>query len=237
MLDLSKCTIVESVPVEVLSTIGTVEEGMAAIHVLENGRGKVRPSTGASGEIFRGVFLGNPTVSTSGRRVESLTVPAASPFTLTLAKTPVGDPSVVVEAAGANARVVLAKAASASTTEYAISGSVVTVHSSFAGRKLTVTYEYSLTVAEAQLLPGINTLARNDLGVAAAMGLITTGEIFTTNYAPEVDWASFSSSNQIKLAANGRFTLGGSGGTIANAVVTKVPGVNDTTLGLYLNAA
>lgn len=236
MLNLSACTIIETRPVEIAAGITSIQEGCALVYVLENGVNKMKPSTGAAGEFYAGVALGNPVIPTRTNKIESIKVPATSPYTVTLARAPLADPFIAVEAAGANPRVVLAKAGAASSTEYAISGSVVTLHSSFAGRTLTVMYPYSISYAEViQGLPGFDASRVTDLTSVPALGCIAVGEIYTDMFDPSVDWASFSSSNRIKLAANGMFTIGGSGTTI-EGVVTALPTVTNGYLGMRIPA-
>ena len=236
MLNLSACTIIETRPVELAEGITSLQEGCALVYVLENGISKMKPSRGAAGEFYAGVSLGNPVIPTRSNKIEQVKVPAASPYTVTLARAPLADPFVAVEAAGANPRVVLAKAGAASATEYAISGSVVTFHSSFAGRTVTVMYPYSISYSEVvQGIAGFDASRVTDLTSVPTFGCIAVGEVFTDMFDPSVDWASFSSSNRIKLAANGMFTIGGSGTTV-EGVVTAVPSVTNGYLGMRIPA-
>lgn len=239
MLDLNRCTIVESVPATLASTVLAIEEGLALVNVLEGGYGRVKPSNADSGEMFRGVALGNAGQSTNMKKYETFTVPASSPYTVTLARTPSADGVVVLNAAGANPRIVLAKAGTASATEYAISGNVLTFHSSFAGRTGYMVYPTPMLATEASQLQygSANKFGGMDLSIIPAIGLITTGEVFIDNYDPTSDWASWTTATPVKLAANGVFTLGGSGASVTSIAVTKVPSAGDPWLGLYLNAA
>lgn len=240
MLDMNRCTIVEQVPATLASTVTAIEEGLALINVLEGGYGRVAPSAGASGEMFRGVAHGNAGTSLTGKRVEVVTVPSGSPYTVTLARAPIGDVSVVIRASGANPRVVLAKhATTPSGTEYTISGSTITFHSSLASRVADVTYSAAVTAAEAQQQQygNYNKFGSMDLSVISSIGLITTGEVFIDNYDPTSDWGGWTTATPVKLAANGVFSLGGSGVSVASIAVTKVPVAGDPWLGLFLNAA
>lgn len=238
MLDLNRCTIVESVPGTLASTVMSIEEGLALVNVLEGGYGRVAPSTGASGEMFRGVALGNAGQSTQIKRYEKFTVPSNSPYTVTLSRTPIGDGVVVIEAGGSNPRIVLLKASAASATEYAIAGNVITLHSSFAGRTGYVVYTSPMLATEAAQTQygSANKFGTMDLSIIPAIGIITTGEVYIDNYDPTSDWASWTTATPVKLSADGVFTLGGSGSSIESIAVVKVPVAGDPWLGLYLNA-
>jgi hypothetical protein len=61
-------------------------------------------------------------------------------------------------------------------------------------------------------------------------GAVELGDIFTSEFDVGVDW---SSATAVKLGADGKFTVGGSG-TAVNAVILKRPTAGDPVLGLAL---
>lgn len=237
MLNINASTLMETRPGTLASGITTMDEGTALVYVLENGVGKVKPAAGGANEVFAGVALGNPIMSTQTNRVETFTVPGTAPYQIKLARTPVGDPLVVVEAnSSGGTKVTLAKNASASATQYAISGNVVTLDSSFAGRTVRAQYAHALTVQELIQGPyGFDSNRVTDLGSVPAVGIISVGEVFVDNFDPLADWETWSGSNPVKLAANGKFTLGGSGATV-DAAVIAVPSVASGFLGLKIQS-
>lgn len=236
MLNLPKSQFIQTIPLQVASDILAIEEGSALVYVWENGLQKVKPSTGASGEFFAGVSFSRATTPTDAPIVEEITIPEDSPYTVTLAKTPVSDPGVVVLAEGSNPKVVLAKGSSADADEYAISGKVITVHSSYAGRTIKVTYRYTLSHAEAIYKFNFDSFATVDLVSAPTVGVVKDGFIVTDCYDVTADWSSWSASNPVTLSSDGKFTLGGSGEELTNVAVMAIPSVLDGFLYLHLAA-
>lgn len=238
MLNINASTLMETRPGTLASGITALEEGSALVMILENGIGKVRPSQGLATEAFAGVSLGNPSLPTSVVRVESFTIPAQSPYTITLARAVVGTPLVVVEAVpGGAVKVTLAANATASSTQYAIAGQVITLDSSFAGRTLRVQYSAALGVAEAvQGDYGFDSNRVTDLTSVPAVGIFSVGEVFTNMFDPLSDWETWvASSAPVRLGAGGKFTLIGSGAVVP-AQVIAVPGVASGFLGLKISA-
>lgn len=230
MLELSKCNIQQSVPANVASNVTYMPEGSAVVHVFDNGEAKATPSTGVAGEVFMGVSMTRATTPTDAPMVEVKSVPYVAPFTVSLTRTPT-DPllvGVVVVESGVLPRVVLTKAAAASATNFSLAGSVVTVDAAYADRQLKLVYRFALTHQEALLMFNYDSQATVDLVALPVIGLIQTGDIATDMYDPTVDWSSWSSANPVRLAANGKFTLGGAGTALNNALVTAVPSSNSS---------
>lgn len=235
MLNINASTLMETRPGTLASGVTACDEGTALVFVLENGVGRFKPSAGVANEVFAGVALGNPAPVTRTNRVEEIVVPAQSPYTITLARAPLANPLVVVKAAGANAKATLAyHASTVSSTQYTISGSTITVDSSFAGRTIRVQYPYAISAAELIQGPyGYDSNRVTDLTSVPAMGVITVGEVFVDNFDPASDWETWGGATPVKLGANGIFTLGGSGVAI-DAAVISVPAVGNGFLGLKI---
>lgn len=230
MLELNRSTIIETHLQEVASTVNSLAEGTAMVHVLEGGKGVVKPSAGTSGELFAGVSHSKFLRPTTAMMVELLTVSNASK--VTLARTPVGAAADrgVFNAAGA----ALTSGTVDGNTKYSLSGKEITVHADLNGTVIKVQYAYELTANEAALLYGSD-LAILDVSAAKNVGLITTGVIFTDQYDPAVNWAGTTGiSPAVKTGAGGKFTIGGNG-FATDAVVVSVPTANDPWLGLRLH--
>lgn len=236
MLNMAKCSFIQTLAVPVSSTVIAVEEGTPMVYFLENGELVVKPCAGASTEFFAGVAFTRATTPTTAPKVEEITIPATSPYTVTLGKTPLADPAAYILASGANARVVLTKDTTADATHYSKAGAVLTFHSSFAGRTVQVVYNYTLSHAEAVLKFNFDAFATVDLVTAPVIGLVKDGIIYTDKYDISVDWASWSGSTDITLGANGLFTIGGSGAVLDNAAVVSLPDTVDGFLGIHINA-
>lgn len=236
MLNINKCSFIQTLAVPVASTVLAIEEGQAMVYVIENGEAVVKASTGVAGEFFAGVAWSRATTPTNAPLVEELIVPSAAPYTVTLAKTPLANPAAYVLASGASPRVVLAKSAAADATHYAIAGDVVTLDASFAGRTIQVVYRYTLSHVEAVYKFNFDAFATVDLVSAPVIGIVKDGIIYTDMFDETVDWASWSASTPVTLGANGKFTIGGAGAVLDNAAVVAIPSVTDGMLGLHINA-
>jgi len=225
MLDLAKCEIIDSRSLPLLSTVLTLEEGVAMVYDMENGKGVIKPSTGASGEIFAGVSqMKHVTPSQANIVVETL-IPASGPYTVTLAKTPVNAASVNVYIAG-----VAATQGTVADNVYSVSGNVLTFHSADAGLAIKVLYRYALTAAEAAMIYGgeiIGQTVQDEVNVTT----ISTGTIFTDSFVIADTWEA--GAGPVYLGESGKFTLQ-SGGTALDAVIVGAPSVSNGMLGLSL---
>lgn len=223
MLDINKSMFIDTYPLDVASTVTALEEGTALVYVMENGKGKVKASTGAASEIFAGVAVSRATTPTVAPMVEELTIPATAPYTVTLARLPVGAIGVVL--VDGETRTVLAAIGSAPTAaQYTRTGKDITVHADNAGAVLKVVYSYTLTHQEAVLKFNFDAFASVDLAVVPVVGAVYEGVVYTTFYDNTVDWDSFGA-QPVKLAADGKFTLGGSGASV-NAQIVEAPSAN-----------
>lgn len=226
--------LVKSYPV--IDGVNSIEEGLALTfaYPFTNGVAKVQVGSTSSTDQFAGIaYYQYRVLPTKLNAVQVSTVPATGPFTISIAKTPFAPATeirvVVTSPLGVNT--VLAYAGAASATEFAVSGQVVTLHSSFAGFTATITYSYTPSAVEARTFfgdvrPGISNTS--SLGVINA---IYRGVIVTTNYDPAADWAANSA---VKILANGYLSKTSSGMAIPNAIVKEVPSVGKPYLTVEL---
>jgi len=225
-------------PAAVLSAVGAA--------MVQGPLGTVTPGTGGSGELFVGASLSQPLTLLNFPKVEALIPSAAN--TVTLFATPLSGTLRVIDTA-TNATITLGTPSS-SATQYSISGNVVTVNVARVGVSTTFFYQYAPTTVQARTLQGdIQPGGAASLSTGT-VGVIRAGLIFTTEYDPTVDWTA--ANPAVKVGANGRFTIGGSGAVVPNAQVIQFPvatsltgsqvgsaNVNapqDALLGLYFSA-
>lgn len=224
MLDLSKSTIIDTRTYPPLSSLTTIEEGSALVGVMESSVLKAKPSAGSAGEFFLGVAQYRRGVPTESNLTVETVVPATGPYTVTLAKTPVGASSVKVYIAGA-----AATQGTPAAGVYSISGTTLTFHSSDAGKALKIVYRFALTVSEATFLYG-NDMISNQLIPGVEISAISTGVVYTDMFVITDTWETLGT---VYLGASGKFTLQ-SGGTAIDAVVVATPSTANGFLGLSL---
>lgn len=233
MLDLNKSTLIETIQYEVAAATIRMEEGQALVAVLENGSMKVKPSTGAAGEFFVGVSIARAAMPTVAPRVEELTVPATGPYKVNLGRAPNGIVGATV--VDGSTRTQLTAQGSADSTHFSRSGQEVTLDSSFAGKKVIFRYSNDVTAKEAALMYGYDAFVAVDLSLAPVVGVIREGLIFTSCYDPLIDWDSVGGNNVIKLASDGRFTIGGNGKELQATVYQTPAASNNGMLALLIN--
>jgi len=219
-------------------------EGVVLVGVLENGVEVAKMATGAASEKVLGFAkLDNETL-TFGAKVEEVTIPATSPYTVTLSHGSLqgsgpSSYSVRVDNAGSD-MTQDGSIGHPATTEFKVSDAAageLTFNSAQAGDTVTVYYRYDLTAVEAtQVLPGVRSINN---GGSAALGQVTVmggvGEVYTHEYDVTADF----STGTLKTLANGVVTMGGSGTDLAALgwVVIKLPDTNDPALGLRILTA
>lgn len=236
MLDLNKSTLIETIQHAVATGVNRMEEGMALVAVLENGKMKVKPATGAAGEHLVGVSIARAAMPTIAPRIEDLVVPATGPYTVNLGRTPAGVVGATV-LVNASTRTNLTAAGAADTTHFSRSGQVVTFDASFAGKTVQMRYSNDVSTKEATLLYGFDAFVSVDLALAPVIGVIREGIIYTSCYDPLVDWDAIGGSNKVQLATGGIFTMN-SGGQETSFVATvyETPSANNRgMLALLIN--
>jgi hypothetical protein len=224
--ELSKISDSMEKPVAAGATV--TAEGQALVAVAGGG---VKPATGAAGEIFAGIAMAQQITPLALPKVERLIVAADN--TVTLAGTPLASTLRVVRTDTGAALV--AGTPGTNATDYSISGTVVTVNSALVGKTVEVAYRFAPTTLQVKAIQG-------DIppGGAAALllnsvGVVIKGDVVTTEFDTTADWSTVSASTPIKLAANGLFTIGGSGATVAGAYVTQLPSAESPFLGIHIN--
>lgn len=203
------------------------EEGQALVNVKEGLETVVRPSTGASGEVFAGVSMTRNSPPTILPWIAEAVVPSS--LSVELPRLPVSG-QILVKLGTAKATLVAG--APAAEGEVQLIGQRLNF---FAGSENTpyfIQMAYEPTQAEAAQLLGNMPIGGISAQVQGVVGVITRGDIATTFYDASAD---FQGALKVNLGADGKFTVGGSGTKVAEATVITAPSAENTALVLRLN--
>jgi hypothetical protein len=235
----SHTTLERSKDVATGSTVSA--EGLVLVGVLEGGVEKVKPATGAGSEKVVGFSKLDNESLTHDSKVEVVTIPAVSPYTVQLSHGLVAGsgPTSYEARVNASAGVDWPQHATPNAQTFKVSDAtagVLTFNSADAGKTVTVYYRYQLTAVEAtQLVPGvrsINNAAAAQLKQVTVMG--GHGEVYTKEFDITKDY----STGTLGTLAGGKITL--SAGTDLSALgwqVIKLPDASDAHLGLRIQTA
>jgi len=204
-------------------------EGSALVAGYSAGQFGVRPSTGGAGEKFVGVSLSRPIVPGFAPVIERLVVPASG--VVQLKSAPLAGQTRVVNA-GTGTAFTIVGGAPAAATEAQPTGTTVVFQSAVQGTTVIVTYVRALTVAQALMLQGNADIGGPAGAYFGQTGVITRGDVFTTEFDTLADW---STPSDLTLGANGKFTVGGAGGKVPGYVISA-PAEGAAFLGLHINA-
>lgn len=229
---------------DVAAASSVAKEGSLMMSVLEDGVEKVQPCAGGAGEVPVGFSMLDNESFVDDVAVETITVPATAPYTVTLANGSIagtGPASYEVRVPGVTQNAGVAAGQFAVTNA---AGGVLTFNVAEAGTSYTVTYRYNLTAAQAIVRGLTGNTADGGPGQRAINNLSSAqfkqvtvmtghGEIFTKEFDVLVDWSA--AAPTIKTAAGGRVTIGGGGTTLTQVRVIKVPSESDPHLGLAID--
>jgi hypothetical protein len=236
MLDLARTRPFQSNDIPLSTTVTNIEAGACLVSITESGIEKVVTSAGTSSDKeFVGVAFTEPFRPTTMTNVE-LDYPTTAAPSVALQYAPVSLSTVEVLINGVAAGTIQSGSPGASTGVVQIVGSTLTLNSTDAATNptLTVTYQYTLTVLQAQMLFGDGVPGAMAADVVGVIGVIQKGYVYVTNFDASQNWAA-AQITTLKTGANGRFTVGGSGCTVPGRVVFT-PTSDIPYLGLLLNA-
>jgi len=228
MFDLNRTFYNRAVEKAVATGATVAKEGLALVSAIENGAEVVKPSTGASSDKFVGFsLLTNVTPDVLNKYVEA-TIPAASPYTVTIEHSSLVSGQIVANDLTAGEQLTLGDPA-ANDDEFSVSGTTLTFNAARAGHSIVIGYRYYPTVLEATSTyyeGSINNKAAQLFNkVAVAVG---PGEFYTMEYDVTTDWSAVA---DVRLGADGILTGAGSGTIISHRVV-NVPGLSSPFLGI-----
>jgi len=235
MLDMSRSRSFRSIERPVVSGQSIAEEGLALMYQPSGGAaGFVQTADATAGRVLAGISYGTRVSPTTFISVETYTIPSSSPYTVTVTQ---AITSGTVLAKLASGTVLTVTGSPPATGEVQVTGgsAVLTFNSAQAGLTFTVTYRYSLTVQQAQMLVGDPQPSSNTPATATGqIGMMLIGDIYTSEFDSSVDWNA-ANVVDIRLAANGRMTIGGSGTVVYPAVkVIAGPTADYPFLGLSI---
>lgn len=203
------------------------DEGMASVFVKEGDQTVVRPSTGAAGEIFAGI--------SQSRNAPPIFLPhvvdgiKAVAEGLELPRTPIAG-QILVRLDGSAATIVAGAPAAAG--EVQLQGVDITYHADDLGKEVAYQMMYEPTVTEARQIKGDVPVGGLPSSAQGVIGLVKEGDVATTYFDASADWSGVLA--EVKLGADGLFTVGGSGATVPNCVVASAPSAANPTLVLSL---
>lgn len=213
-------------PVETGALIA--DEGMALVFAKQGDSTVVRPSTGASGEIFAGVSMARNTPPLFMPFVFEGVVPADG--VLELPRTPIAD-QILVRVAGTSIEVAAGDTVPTDATKVNLDDNEVRFHASQRGAEVFVQIMYEPTVTEARQVKGDVPVGGLSTIAQSVTGVITKGDVATTYFDASAD---FSSAIQVRLGADGIFTTTGSGTLIPGVTVQQAPSAASPVLVLNI---
>jgi hypothetical protein len=238
--------IVRSIEYPVIAGATVTHEG-APLSWSAAGNG-VQPCSGTSTDRFAGISFNQQYTPTTLPWVDTLTVPALTPYTATLTYVPIGASAAlqaqnmfVYDVTGGN---VLTYNAAPTGNQYsiAVGTGVITVPSTLAAHSITVTYQYAPTVIQALYAQGNQPAGTPIAGFLGSTGVILEGVVYTTQFDASVNWSTVATSGILTgyNANQGAVftTSSGNSGTGGNAVsgyVQSVPTSTQPFLGIYFS--
>lgn len=208
---------------------GTIirEEGVALVNVVEGNETVVKPSTGASNEVFAGIAMTRNSPPEILPWVGEGVVPATG--AIELPRLPISG-QILVKVEGT--KVTVGAGAPADATAVQLSGQVVTFHEDHKGATYSVQIAYEPTLTEARQILGDAPIGGISASFQGVTGVITRGEVATSFFDASVDFAG-----QItpSLGPDGRFTIGGSGTKLTNVQIISAPTAENAALVLRVN--
>ena len=237
MLDLQRSIFPRVDEATVASGSTVSAEGRILVAALgSDGEEYVTESAGlSSAELFTGISYSTNITPTQFPMVEAGTIPAATAYTIQLAKTNLVSTQIRVYASTtgelANDTAVHPTTPDAAKFSVNYTTGLVYFNAAQASETVTIYYQYSPTTAEATTRwfePGINV---NSAGYFNQIGVIKAPcIIYTTEYDASIDWSAATS---IKTGVAGRFeNQTGSGATLSTARVVHVPDTDNEYLGI-----
>lgn len=192
-------------------------EGQALV----NYNGTVYPAEGVAGEEFVGFAVAQHITMANFPKIEVAQVVNAD-YTVKLARVPVAGSLLVLDEETGEA------ITPASTAE-----DVVTLSAAQQGKYVKFQYTYVPSYAEAVALKG-NIIPGGPAALATGtVGVISTGDVYTTEFDTSVDWSQVKE-GEIKLGANGRLVTSGEG-VATKLRVVSLPTSSQPYLGVYVN--
>ena len=237
MINFAALRIAQSVSRAVTSPLLITAEGQALVADDALGNGVALAGGGAT-EKFVGISISQQRSLSVMSHVEEITVAADGTFSTSFVSLSLALERFAIVTAGVEAATALDMTPATPGAPTILEADYLGVkayktHVSNAGKTVRAYYRYAPTLAQAQAIQG-DVLPGGDSGVLLNLvGVITQGDVYTTEFDPSVNWAG--STADLRLKAGGLFTLGGSGAAPANVRVISRPTSTSPFLGLAVN--
>lgn len=206
--------------------IALTEEGIALVAVKQGNDTVVRPSTGAADEIFAGFSLTRNSPPKTIPWVGEGRVPTTG--SIELPRLPMAG-QILIKVGGVVRDVV---AAAPAAGEAYLNARVVTFHADDVGAEYTIQMQYEPTVSEARTILGDAPIGGISAAAQDVTGVVTRGDVATTNYDASVDWSGVITP---RLGADGTLTVGGQGTVLTNVQVISAPSAENSALVVRVN--
>jgi hypothetical protein len=205
-------------------------EGTALGYVMEGGQAKVRPATGAAGEVFAGVSLSRNSQSHRLTEILKVVVPSTAPYSVTLPHTPITGEIAV--------RGLTIVSAAPKAGEVQLVGNVLTFNAAQAGSVFEVGQAFIPSINEAIAASGNDPVGGLSSSSVGFIGVIKEGDVFTDQYDVTADWIGNGVDPvPVYLGANGLFTTKTGGTQLGSVTVLQVPTAGNAFLGLSIRSA
>ena len=212
------------------------EEGQAFVSIKEEGERRVRPSTGAAGEVFAGFQISRAVPPHLVPKVEDFKIAkldGAAVATFSAIRVPVAGKLLVRIGAAVVTDIGADAAAPDAAGKVNHVNGVFYFHDDDLGKPAEIQYHYEPTVTEAQQITGDAPHGGHPGNAQGQAGFMLVGEIATSYYDSSVDW---SNCLQPRLGPDGMLTTGGSGTLLTNVTVLNSPSSQDEFLRLEVHA-
>ncbi len=234
MLDLTQSRNYESIAVPLYNLSVTFEDGTGIIGKQVSGvMSATVNSVATNNDLFLGVSMSTLTLPTINTVTTPITVPTSAPYTVILPNTPnTGQINVQYASNLASFTSETTVGAVTTTAEYNLTGSTLTFYSGDAGASLLATYQYNVSVLQAQALAGVGLIGGvSPANITGTIGVIKRGLVYTSLFDNSVNW---NSTTQVVVGNNGVFTAYGNTGAAVNGYVAAAPSQYSPYLGLWL---
>lgn len=235
MIDFTQSILLDAIEHKLLDGFMFEHEGQAAVMDYSQGEPGIRPAVATDADTdvaFFGIAVGQVMTDFDAPMIQKI-VGAAS---VQLKKAPIAGQLAVLDDTGAHLTVVAAGTAPAAG-EVSVDGDVLTMNAAEVGKKFTVVMRYTLTARESAARQGHNPPGNAGPQQNGRMGVVRAGRLATDQWDASADWSKAGlAGNEVRVGANGKFTVGGSGVVVPVQVVTKRPGIDGEFLVINFRA-
>jgi hypothetical protein len=217
----TRVNISRELPVAVGSTIAA--EGIALMADNTGGVFGAKATAGAGTDVFLGIAVSQQIALGNQVKVESFTVGASN--TVVLARTPVASTLGMFN-------VTTGAVIPAGAGGWTLSAKTITLDAAHNGKEVIAYYKFTPTAAEVRFIQG-DVWPGGPAGAALSqIGVAVNGIVYTDQFDTQVNWNA--AAPAVKTAANGQFTIGGSGAALAGVQVIAPPTPGFGFLGLQI---